>query len=162
MPPKHLSRAQKRKRKQREEALVQHQAGDMFKYLNSSKITQREEIVKNLGETTSIEEQETWNDNANEQGDLVDELNRDKDDHVDVNELNEEAEDNVQHKDLLINFYDPGCWDKIDQNMRDLLVEKGPKEWMESCFLKIVVVGVLNYPNISGYCSMVKQMIGDG
>ena len=126
MPPKHLSGAQKRKRKQREEALVQHQAGDMFKYLNSSKITQREEIVENLGET-SVEEQETWNDNVNEQGDLVDELNKDKDDHVDVNELNEEEEDNVQHKDLLINFYDPGCWDKIDQNMRDLLVEKGPK-----------------------------------
>jgi len=28
---------------------------------------------------------------------------------------------------LLINFYDPGCWDKIDQNMRNFLVEKGPK-----------------------------------
>ena len=58
MPPKYLSGAQKRKRKQREEALVQHQAGDMFKYLNSSKITQREEIVENLGETL-VEEQKT-------------------------------------------------------------------------------------------------------
>ena len=89
MSPKHMSGSQKRKRKQSEESLVQYQADDMVKYLNSNKITKMEEIVENLDETL-VEEQETWNDNVNEQYGKVDELNEDKDDHVDVNELNEE------------------------------------------------------------------------
>jgi len=84
-----MSGSQKRKRKQSEESLVQYQADDMVKYLNSNKITKREEIVENLDETL-VEEQETWNDNVNEQYGKIDELNEDKDDHVDVNELNEE------------------------------------------------------------------------
>ena len=44
-----------------------------------------------------------------------------------MNQLNENEDDNVQHEDLLINFYDQRCWNKIDQNIRDFLVESGPK-----------------------------------
>jgi hypothetical protein len=148
--PKHMSGAQKRKRKQREEALIQSQAGDINKYFASNKRVEREETVENLvneeqenlNENVVNEEQENLNDDDNEQHDQ----SRNENDNeeviqpVNMNELNDtHSEDLTQLENeeddgnmieeccFPLNVDDPGNWDKIDQNIRDFLVERGPK-----------------------------------
>ncbi|XP_024195635.1 zinc finger MYM-type protein 1-like [Rosa chinensis] len=131
-----MSGAKKRKKKQREEALIQSQARDIDKYFTSNKKAKGEE---NQNDHANEQHDQSMNENENEE--VVQPAN--------VNELNDiEVEDpkqpeneeddvnmieDVQHEDLYqescfpLNIDDPGNWDKIDQNIRDFLVERGPK-----------------------------------
>ena len=83
IPSKHFSGAQKRKLKQREEALIQSQTGDINKYFSRNNITERDE----LGDSLVIEEQSHY---ENEK--LVEAVN--------LGESNENLENDSQHEKL--------------------------------------------------------------
>ncbi|XP_042396762.1 zinc finger MYM-type protein 5-like [Zingiber officinale] len=121
MPPKYLSGAQKRKMKQREEALTQSQAGDINKYFIRSSRIEREE----LGDNLVIEEQ-----SHNENEELVEAAN--------LIESNENLEEDSQPEKLnsTMNLEDPGNWNNIDQKLRDYLIEMSPKRVNDFLFPK--------------------------
>ncbi|XP_022859067.1 zinc finger MYM-type protein 1-like, partial [Olea europaea var. sylvestris] len=130
MAPKYASRAQKRKKKERVEALIRSQVGDTDKYFNGKKRKGKEETSENL----TIEEQLNQNDIDN---DHVDEQKENKEiiEPENMDESKQNDENHVQHEDLnqencfSLNFNDPGNWKDIhiDQKIRDFLVEVGPK-----------------------------------
>ena len=157
MPPKYMSGAQKRKKKERQDALSQGQAGAIDKYFTSKPRAEREENQNdhaNEEHDQSMienEREENQNDHANEEHDqsMIENDNEEVVQPANVNESDdiviedpkqpehEEGDvnmvDDVQHEDLNqescfpLNVDDPGNWDKIGQNIRDFLVERGPK-----------------------------------
>ncbi|XP_042415429.1 zinc finger MYM-type protein 1-like [Zingiber officinale] len=107
--------------KQREEALIQSQAGDINKYFRRSSRIEREELVDNL----VIEEQ-----SHNENEELVEAAN--------FIESNENLEEDSQHEklDSTLNLQDPENWNNISQKLRDYLIEMGPKRVNDFLFPK--------------------------
>lgn len=79
------------------------------------------------------EEHKKENDNENHEDLMSEEPNwcTTENDNENMNE-NDENEDSYREYGNL-NIYDPGNWDKIDQNMRDLIVERGPIRDCDRC-----------------------------
>ncbi|KAM5555524.1 zinc finger MYM-type protein 1-like [Rosa sericea] len=108
---KFKSGAQKRKEKERREALHKTQVGSLNKYFSSNK----EEACQAVNENISEEPEQVVNDHHIEE---AEEFN----DHIngDVHTTNSSEE-------VLFDMDDPGNWNRTDQNITDFLVERGPK-----------------------------------
>ncbi|XP_061993554.1 uncharacterized protein LOC133711445 [Rosa rugosa] len=139
MPPirKHKSGAQKRKEKEQQEALTQSLAGSLDKYFGGNKKaeTSVQNVVNdqedehnneqhdepmNAHENHGEEEREHMIDTENEDQLMDEEDNDSMDQDVPNADFNEQI-------NFPLNVDDPGNWDKIDYNIRDFLVERGPQ-----------------------------------
>ncbi|TXG63391.1 hypothetical protein EZV62_010385 [Acer yangbiense] len=129
---KYSSGAEKRKKKQRIEALVQSQVGSIDKFFSSTKQveTSHVDLVNKEHENDNEDRDQFINVNDNEEPNQPINDN----DHEGPNQhVNEEDNEDIPKVDLSqelvfpLNIDDPGNWDKIDQNVRDFLVERGPK-----------------------------------
>ncbi|XP_042400828.1 zinc finger MYM-type protein 1-like [Zingiber officinale] len=128
MPPirKQLSGAEKRKKKQKEETLIQSQAGSLNKYFTSSQKAEQIELVEQMNQDDTDNKL-----NDQEHSELNELHNKDpKESEKDKGEAsmpkNDSDEDINQEILFPLNVDDPGNWDKIP-NIRDFLVERGPK-----------------------------------
>ncbi|XP_024196213.1 uncharacterized protein LOC112199423 [Rosa chinensis] len=134
---KHKSGAQKRKEKERQEALTQSLAGLLDKYFGGNKKaeTSVQNVVNdqedehnneqhdepmNAHENHGEEEREHMIDTENEDQLMDEEGNDSMDQDVPNADFNEQI-------NFPLNVDDPGNWDKIDYNIRDFLVERGPQ-----------------------------------
>ncbi|XP_058196966.1 uncharacterized protein LOC131312946 isoform X2 [Rhododendron vialii] len=123
----YLSGYEKRKKKQRVEKLLQSQTGAIDKFVTTGKSIEHsvedlenkedEGLVNNENENLVNEEVESLVNNEN----LV---NEEGNENLGSGEANQDEEMNVECEPL--NIDDPGNWKNIDQNLRDLLVERGP------------------------------------
>ncbi|XP_062014047.1 uncharacterized protein LOC133730483 [Rosa rugosa] len=137
---KFKSRAQKRKEKERREALHKTQVGSLNKYFNSNK----EEACQVVNENTSeepeqvvndhhIEEAEELNQSENEENNEI--LNEDvhtaesnQSENEEINDIiNEDVHTTNSTEEILFDMDDPGNWNRTYQNITDFLVERGPK-----------------------------------
>ena len=108
-PRKYPSGHEKRKKKQKIEVLNQSQAGAIHKFFIPTK-----QVESSDGNLVNVEDENLVNEEEDH-----DNLNESDDGNSTKNEdLNIEVEPQ--------NIDDPINWDKIDQNLRDLLVERGP------------------------------------
>ncbi|XP_028124944.1 zinc finger MYM-type protein 1-like [Camellia sinensis] len=125
-PRKYSSGNEKRKKRMKVEQLIQSQSGALDKYFGTKKQVDILGSNDNDDEDLVIKEPTHCVSN-NENDDLVIEQ---PSEHMNENEdlgnveSSESGDVNVECGPL--NIYDPSNWDKIDQNLRDLLVEKGP------------------------------------
>jgi hypothetical protein len=131
LPPKHLSGAQKRKRKKQEDLFIESQKGAIRKFFPTAVVTNVNPGLDNI-RAEELEHQLMELDNANEQ------------DNENLDTTNDETEDATEHENLqhsshtknpdvndeqedsLPSIYDPRMWDSLGNNARDILVEKGP------------------------------------
>ncbi|KAL5565837.1 hypothetical protein UlMin_029001 [Ulmus minor] len=119
-----------KKKKRKVENLIQSQKGALEKFLTSSSKTE----IKNSSE--EIIEQKNLNELGDNEVMVKKTIENDNDERpcdnmiVDNEENNEEDEIDMETRDLndnfsvSINMYDPRRWENIDNNLRDLLVEK--------------------------------------
>ncbi|KAL7212006.1 hypothetical protein ACSBR2_014797 [Camellia fascicularis] len=125
MPPrKYIFGYEKRKKKQKLKNFIQSQSGALDKFFGNKKQIESSCLVD---EDLVIEELNQCNENDNEDLGVEEPIEclNENDNEALVNEKAIESEDfNVEYGPLNIN--DPSNWDKIDQNFRDLLVERGP------------------------------------
>lgn len=116
MPPrKYVSGWEKLKKKQKIEKFMQSQTGALDKFifkLNETGNERENENEEALIEDENLVHQDDINENDNEEG-----LNKEHE-----NLVNEESSNEYGP----LNIYDPGNWDKIGRNHRELLVERGP------------------------------------
>ncbi|XP_020253946.1 zinc finger MYM-type protein 1-like [Asparagus officinalis] len=156
MPPrKYMSGHDKRIKKQKIEEFNRSQAGALEKFITCSRNIYSNSVQDSVNvENEQPENQESEdlvNENLNENRNSIEE----GEEHEDSNEnrnLNEnsnvnEHEENVnEHEDLVqeenlerrpSNINDPGNWKNIDQRLRDLLIERGPKKMIILIFQKI-------------------------
>ena len=123
---KYKSRSQKRKEKFKKEALQKSQVGSLNKYFNTHNVKNcvvNDIDIENQHDIESNENEKTSSDrNENEEGNQR------------MNECEKTSSD-------LFNFPfdidDPGNWDRIGHiNMRDFIVERGPKRVIKEVFTK--------------------------
>ncbi|KAG5536840.1 hypothetical protein RHGRI_024317 [Rhododendron griersonianum] len=125
MPPrKYPSGHEKRKKKQKVEALIKCQKGAMDKFFSNNKkiassVEEHENLVKDVAENLVNEEEECGDLGGEEAYQCMNESSNGNSSGVNQNEdLNVECAPS--------DIDDPSTWDKIDQKLRDLLVERGP------------------------------------
>ncbi|CAN6707644.1 unnamed protein product [Malus baccata var. baccata] len=102
---KYLSGSQKRRNKEKEEALIKSQARSLSKFFKKQ-------------DDISVNEEQGNHDSNGEKDDFTIEID------------NEEQDERYEP------LFDNGNWDKIDPNLRDMLVEKGPKRVNDVAFPK--------------------------
>lgn len=128
MPPtrKYKSGAEKRKEKQKKEALHKTQVGSLNKYFNKVENLVADEIeVEQFTNDEDINQNQ--NQNANEN------VNEDED----GNEIEEDAGENSGDRNNFdFDVDDPGYWNRIEHNKIDFLVERGPKRVKDVIFPK--------------------------
>ncbi|TVU00149.1 hypothetical protein EJB05_54459, partial [Eragrostis curvula] len=129
MPPKHQSGAQKRKKRKQQNLVIESQKGDIHKFFPSAVAPVADPGLHD-SESEEQEHQLMVLDNASE--------------NLNSNSENDETPDVGEHENLqnsnpsaacpdiddeqnsLPSIYDPRMWDSLDNNARDILVEKGP------------------------------------
>ncbi|KAK2655240.1 hypothetical protein Ddye_008292 [Dipteronia dyeriana] len=131
----------KGKKKQRIESLVQSQVGSLDKFFSCTK-----QVETSLNDVVNEEHENDNEDhdqlmNAKDDEELIQHIN--ENDHGEPNQhVNEEDNEDVQNVDISeelvfpLNIDDPGNWDNIHQNVRDFLVERGPKRDNDVIFPK--------------------------
>ena len=154
---KDKSGAQKRREKLRREALHKTQVGSLNKYFNSSivesSVMNEIDIEHAELDNVSNEEDQVMNDkeeiseivNENKNDDLNQNVNERHNEEINPseneedNEIGNEDTQNVGASEKAcfpFNIDDPGNWNKTDRNIRELLVEKGPKREVNVIFPK--------------------------
>ncbi|PRQ41931.1 putative HAT dimerization domain-containing protein [Rosa chinensis] len=131
-PRKQLSGSQKRKRKKREEEIIQSQRGSLDKYFVKETNESVEDHVENLVNEPELQiHSNEFVENQNEVNEEPDDIGENESDETENNE-------NLCHDEIIankleclkssadLNIFDPRVWDSLDSKMRDLLVEKGP------------------------------------
>lgn len=133
-PRKYISGNEKRKKRMKVEQLIQSQSGALDKYFGTKKQIDISGSNDNDDEDLVIEEP-TPCVNNNENDDLVIEQpsehmneneNANENENEDLGNVESSESEDVNVECGPLNIYDPSNWDKIDQNLRDLLVERGP------------------------------------
>jgi hypothetical protein len=123
LPTKHLSGAQKRNKRKRENQLIESQKGAIHRFFSASTNVPPKDNPKDLEE----DDQDTHNQ---EQEQNLDEV-----------QINHDDEDNqvIQDGDGEESFpeiFDPKTWDNLDNKRRDILIEKGPMRELNLQFPK--------------------------
>lgn len=142
---KQLSGSQKRKKRQRQELITQSLQGSLNKYFNkqSSSLVESEQlisIIENENDDELVNPLEVKNDTENskeEDSDEYEEIYEKGEDTVrviDNSDINNHHENNRivnnykrLENDLSLNIYDPRIWDNLQGELRNLLIENGPK-----------------------------------
>ncbi|KAM5548422.1 zinc finger MYM-type protein 1 [Rosa sericea] len=131
-PRKQLSGSQKRKRKKREEEIIQSQQGSLDRYFVKETNESVENHVENLVNEPELQiHSDEFVENQNEVNEELGDIGENESDEIENNEnpchdeiIANELECLKSSADL--NIFDPRVWDSLDSKMRDLLVEKGP------------------------------------
>ena len=123
LPTKHLSGAQKRNKRKRENQLIESQKGAIHRFFSASGNVPPKDNPKDLEE----DDQDT-HDQEHEQN-------------LDEVQINQDDEDNqvIQDGDGEESFpeiFDPKTWDNLDNKRRDILIEKGPMRELNLQFPK--------------------------
>jgi hypothetical protein len=123
LPTKHLSGAQKRNKRKRENQLIESQKGAIHRFFSASSNVPPKDNPKDLEE----DDQDT-HDQEHEQN-------------LDEVQINQNVEDNqaIQDGDGEESFpeiFDPKTWDNLDNKRRDILIEKGPMRELNLQFPK--------------------------
>ncbi|XP_062006039.1 uncharacterized protein LOC133723237 [Rosa rugosa] len=131
-PRKQLSGSQKRKRKKREEEIIQSQRGSLDRYFVKETNESVENHVENLVNEHELQiHSDEFVENQNEVNEELGDIGENESDETENNE-------NPCHDEIIaneleclkssanLNIFDPRVWDSLDSKMRDLVVEKGP------------------------------------
>ena len=131
LPPKHLSGAQKRNKRKREEQLIESQKGalhNFFQATSNAEVTQdqRQEFVAEVDP----------NEGATEEQNLDDEANANEHTQAPEGETLQPSHDiettNIDEQDdSLLSIFDPRTWGNLNNRKRDILIEKGPVREMD-------------------------------
>nr|TKV99675.1 hypothetical protein SEVIR_8G058800v2 [Setaria viridis] len=105
LPKKHLSSAQKRKKRKQEDQFVESQRGALHKFFP---VTNNVEISEDQGQEQVAE--------------------------VDANEDDTEIANIDEQEDLVLAIFDPRTWGNLDNSRKDILIEKGPVREMDLQF----------------------------
>lgn len=135
LPKKHMSGAQKRNKRKREERFIESQKGAIHKFFSASSSVVPGDNPEEVDDTQDQEQESDHNLNAevdvNEDATREQNLNA----HVDANEdsageqslqPSSENPNGNEQNDSLISIFDPRTWDNLDNNERDILIEKVP------------------------------------
>ncbi|XP_047326594.1 zinc finger MYM-type protein 5-like [Impatiens glandulifera] len=116
----------KRKKKQKEDALIQSQVGNLNKYFTSDQIVEQVNL-NDIDDKLNGREHSELNELHNEDPKQSENEN-------DVRMPKSDTDGDINQKILFpLNVDDPGNWDKM-QNIRDFLVERGPKRYDDILF----------------------------
>ncbi|XP_042386692.1 zinc finger MYM-type protein 1-like [Zingiber officinale] len=124
---KQLSGAEKRKKKQKEEALIQIQVGSLNKYFTNSQKAEQTEVAEQLNQddTDNMLHDQKHSELNELQNEDQKQYGNDK---VEVNMPENNSDEDINQEIVFpLNVDDPGNWDKM-QNIRDFLVERGPRK----------------------------------
>jgi hypothetical protein len=123
MPPKkHLSGAEKRKRKGQEELFVQSQKSALHKFLSpSSSVVPHDNPVQE--EPPVIEQEEEHQDQVHDN--LSDQVDATANENLQPSSQPKNSIDDAQQTSIH-DVFDPRTWESLDNNGRDILIEKGP------------------------------------
>jgi hypothetical protein len=130
LPPKHLSGAQKRKKKKQEDLFIESQKGAIHKFFRTAVVVDVNPGLDNI-RAKELEQQLMELDNANEQeNENLDSTNDETEDATEHENLQHSSHTkspdvNDEQEDLLPSIYDPRMWDSLDNIARDILVKKG-------------------------------------
>jgi hypothetical protein len=130
LPPKHLSGAQKRKKKKQEDLFIESQKCAIHKFFPTAVVADVNLGLDNI-RAEELEQQLIELDNANEhENENLDSTNDESEDATEHENLQhsshtENPDVNDEQEDLLPSIYDHRMWDSLDNNARDILVEKG-------------------------------------
>ncbi|KAJ1278504.1 hypothetical protein BS78_04G084500 [Paspalum vaginatum] len=114
LPKKHLSGAQKRKKRKQEDQFIESQKGALHKLFSaSSNANVNVEQGQQSGPKVDVNEDSVVQENLQPSCDMENQDGQE-------NPVVDEQEDN------LLSIFDPRTWDNLDNKKRDMLIEKGP------------------------------------
>ncbi|KAJ1283327.1 hypothetical protein BS78_03G119900 [Paspalum vaginatum] len=144
LPEKHLSGAQKRKKRKQEDQFIESQKGALHKFFSaSSNANVNVEQGQQSGPSQEPEHDHNLNVEVRVSDDVMGEQNLIAE--VDVNEdsvvqenlqpssdmENQDGQKNLdvdEQEDNLLSIFDPRTWDNLDNKKSDMLIEKGPEK----------------------------------
>ncbi|XP_057790726.1 uncharacterized protein LOC131007828 [Salvia miltiorrhiza] len=124
LPRKQACGNEKKKKRKRIEELTKSQKGDMDKFILKNTTSKEKAGTSNANNVDALLEIE---DSSEKRNDL------NESEHI-LNILDDEPRENDERFIPPVDIYDPRNWDNIDNNARDILVEKGPIREMNLVF----------------------------
>ncbi|XP_062182263.1 uncharacterized protein LOC133886585 [Phragmites australis] len=123
LPKKHLSGAEKRKKRKREDQFIESQKGAIHKFFSISSNVVSGDNPEDIDDCSTEDQGQEPNHNLNAEVDV----NEDGTGEQNLSPSSDTENSNAdEQKDSLLAIYDPRTWDNLDNRGRDILIEKGP------------------------------------